>query len=263
MHMIMYRSYIDKIHCLFSLPSSEPQKKIIIACSGLPGQPENYELFSYFTQEGFICVHPKYEGTWESYGKFLNHSPVDDILKVIDHLKKERSLVSAYDNSLIKFDFDEVILFGSSFGGSVALVSAARSQNVNRAIAIAPVIDFSTQGKDKREEQDLTNLGEFLQRGYGRAYDFELRDWKKLLEGKIDMNPIKYIKELSPKKLFLVHGEEDKTISVYKTRRFFDDLKNKESEFLLVPNAGHLSFYGLQTTSSLSKILDWIKMGSK
>ena len=102
--MITYRTFIDNINCLFTIPEVS-NGNIIINCSGLPGQPENYELFSYFTQQGFICIHPKYEGTWESYGKFLEKSPVEDIIKVIDYVSEKRSLKSAYDSSTINLNF--------------------------------------------------------------------------------------------------------------------------------------------------------------
>ena len=222
--MITYRTFIDNINCLFTIPEVS-NGNIIINCSGLPGQPENYELFSYFTQQGFICIHPKYEGTWESYGKFLEKSPVEDIIKVIDYVSEKRSLKSAYDSSTINLNFKNIFLFGSSFGASVALVAHAKTSSITGVVAIAPVTNFVTQGGGEDEEQDLTNLGTFLREGYGRAYDFELDNWQKLLEGEIDINPVNYKEELSSKCILLLHGENDKTVSIQKTKDFFENIE--------------------------------------
>ncbi len=260
--MITYRSFVGKINCLFSTPES-PNGILVITCSGLPGQPENYELFSYLTQRGFLCVHPKYEGTWESQGKFLKHSPVKDLKKVINYLRKWHSLKSAYDETLIKLDFENIFLLGSSFGGSVALVTAANSAEVKGVVSIAPVTDFTQHGKGELEEQDLTSLGRFLKQGYGRAYNFNLDEWKKLLNGNIDINPVNYKTELSDKNVLLIHGEQDKTVSVQKTRDLFLSIKNNKSKLICIPNIDHLSFYHLKSTGYLDKILEWMTLTSK
>jgi alpha-beta hydrolase superfamily lysophospholipase len=257
--MIIYRTFIEKIHCLFTVPEN-PNGKLIINCSGLPSQPENKDLLAFFTEHGFICIHPKYEGTWESYGEFLDHSPADDITKVIDQVSKERALKSAYDGAMIPLPFNEIILFGSSLGASAALVAGAKSEHVHSIIALAPVIDLARQGKDEVEEQDLTHLGKFLQDGFGKAYNFKLENWEKLLSGKIDVNPQMYTKELSNKRITLVHGELDKTVSIAKTKKFFDELKSDKKRFISIPDAGHLTFARLKETKFMKEIVTWMQL---
>lgn len=255
--MITYRTFINKINCLFSVPEKS-NGNLVINCSGLPGQPENYELFSYLTQKGFVCLHPKYEGTWESEGKFLDHSPADDLQSVISHISENHALESAYDGSLIKLEFKNIFLIGSSFGGSVALVTAAKHSRVMGVVSIAPVTDFTKQGKGGSSEQDLAYLGKFLKKGFGRAYNFDLKDWSKLLSGEIDLNPINHTKDLSQKNVLLIHGEDDKTISVQKTIDLFSTIKNNKSELICIPSVGHLSYYHLKSAGYLDKISEWM-----
>jgi alpha/beta superfamily hydrolase len=242
---------------LFSVPDKS-NGNLVINCSGLPGQPENYELFSYLTQKGFVCVHPKYEGTWESEGKFLDHSPVDDLRTVINYIIESHVLESAYDGSLIKLEFNNIFLMGSSFGGSVALVTAANSNDVMGVVSIAPVTDFTKQGKGDSNEQDLAYLGKFLKKGFGRAYNLDLDDWSKLLNGNIDLNPVDHVESLLRKNVLLIHGEADKTISIYKTKDFFKRIENDKSKLICIPDTGHLSFYHLRSAGYLDRISEWI-----
>src|SRR3974390_1540211 len=73
------------------LPSSRPRKKqkMIVLCDGMPSIPRKQSLAEFLAAKGFWVIYPRYRGAWESGGGFLEKSPHEDILDVIDELPKE------------------------------------------------------------------------------------------------------------------------------------------------------------------------------
>jgi len=256
--MILYRSFVGPINCVYAFPETQSKRKLIIICPGLPSQPENWDLMSKLAKMGFTNLTVKYQGTWESKGYFLKDSPVKDVISVIDKIIEKKTLISLYDNSTMSLDFDEIVLFGSSFGGSVALVAGAKHNQVRKIVANAPVTDYKLHGKDKNsKEQDLEKLGSFIKRGYGRAYALEQSDWERLLIGEVDINPVKYREELSKKDLLLIHGKKDKTVSPGKTVDFFEGITSENKKLILIPDVDHFSLNNA-SVEILEEVEKWI-----
>ncbi|HXA84776.1 MAG TPA: hypothetical protein VNZ47_06875, partial [Candidatus Dormibacteraeota bacterium] len=72
------------------LPPIRPLKrqKVIILCDGMPSMPGKQQLMAFLAAKGYWVFYPRYRGSWESGGKFLQQSPHKDILDVIDELPK-------------------------------------------------------------------------------------------------------------------------------------------------------------------------------
>ena len=51
-------------------PSEKNNGAVIIFCAGIPGKSNYLELAKRYVDEGFTFIHPKYIGSWESYGNF-------------------------------------------------------------------------------------------------------------------------------------------------------------------------------------------------
>lgn len=245
--MILYRTYIGQINCVFTLPANEiNNKKLLIFCPGLPGQPENASIMEYFAKEGFTTFFIKYTGTWESGGEFLKRSPEVDIREVVSYLTKHKKITELYNSKQIELNFEEIDVFGSSFGGSVALVAGAKDKNIKKIVALAPIINYKLQCKNPDfEEEDLTRLGKFLSKAYGMAYRVSLSDWNKLIDGEIDLNPSDYIFGLKGKNVLLVQGARDKSVSPKRTKDFFDRIKTEKNDYKLLEESEHLSFTNL------------------
>lgn len=242
------------------MPSeSTNNKKLIVFCPGLPGQPENANIMEYFTKLGFTCFFIKYSGTWESEGEFLKRNPEEDVREVIAYLEKNKKVTEFYTEKQINLNFDEIILFGSSFGGSVAIVAGAKDGNINKIVALAPVVNYKSQGREtKFEEENLENLGKFLKRAYGPAYRLNLKNWEKLISGEVDLNPSDYVSKLKKKDVLLIQGANDKSVSPKRTKDFFGKIEsNKNSIYKLLKESTHLSFTNLpgETRNFASK---WI-----
>lgn len=87
----MFRTrFRDEIVAEF-LPPSRPRKiqKLIILCDGMPSIPRKQPLSKFLADQGYWVLYPRYRGAWESDGQFLEKSPHDDIVDIIDDLPKE------------------------------------------------------------------------------------------------------------------------------------------------------------------------------
>src|SRR3989344_658233 len=114
------------------LPPRRPSKKVIIFAGGMPSVPANgSRLVEFFSKKGFWVFYPRYRGTWESSGKFLNISPEQDVIDVINQLPK--GFRSAWDGKVYRVIPKELYVVGVSFGGPAAIL-AIRDPRVTNAI---------------------------------------------------------------------------------------------------------------------------------
>src|SRR3990167_761548 len=93
--------------------------KVLILCDGVPSVPKKQSLVEFFVKKGYIAIHIRYRGTWESKGKFLNRSLNQDILDVIDELQKD--VIDLWTKTKYKIQPSKIVLLGSSFGGPAVL----------------------------------------------------------------------------------------------------------------------------------------------
>ncbi len=254
--MVIYKTFIGKTGCDIALPLKINKKKLVIICPGLPTNPSNYDLLDFLSNNGFLCIYVRYSGTWGSYGSFLKDSPVKDIENIINIISKEKSFIDSSNNQKVKLNFKEIILLGSSFGGSVCLVSGAKFKNVNKIIALSPIVNYRDHARNfNYPEEKLDSLGNYLRKAYGKSYNFTSPDWKKFIEGKLDMNPDDYLDELGKKEIILFSGAKDKSISINRLKSFFDKLSSKKKKHYIFKNLGHLSFRRLNK-KVLKKVLN-------
>jgi esterase/lipase len=72
------------------VPPARPQgtQQVIILCDGMPSIPHKQPLMEFLAGKGFWVLYPRYRGAWESGGQFLEKSPHEDILDILDELPK-------------------------------------------------------------------------------------------------------------------------------------------------------------------------------
>jgi dipeptidyl aminopeptidase/acylaminoacyl peptidase len=104
---------------------------------------------------------------------------------------------------------------------------------VDRVVALAPVTDWTAS----RPEEPHDYLRRVICEGYGGCYRFTQTDWERIGRGKL-AQPINFVKEFNPQKLFIIHAEDDTVVSVEQTRQFLFQV-NSRSRFL--SRGGHLS----------------------
>ena len=200
------------------LPPVRARKKerVIILCDGMPSVPRKQPLMTFLSERGFWVFYPRYRGTWESDGRFLEKSPHEDILDVIDGLQK-RIRESAFGR---KFSLspDKVFVIGGSFGGAAAILSSLDPQ-VTKVIANCPVVDWGILAKEEGKETSNPSYAAYVREAFGNGYQLSDRNWRKLYTGTF-YNPAHHIEEFTPEKIMMFHAKDDPYIAYAGVKRF-------------------------------------------
>ncbi len=213
------------------LPPKKSSNKVMILCDGMPSMPSKKKTMQWFSKKGFWVINPRYRGTWESSGAFLDHPPEQDVLDVIEGLSK--GLISIWEDKIYKIKAKKIFVIGSSFGGTAALMSSM-SDKVDGVVAISPVVDWT----DNSESEPMDHLEKIIRDGYKEAYRFNTEDWIRLSEGKF-FQPMDNVKKMNPKKIFVIYSKDDKVVSNVSIDKFIENLDCKS---IMKKKGGHLSF---------------------
>jgi pimeloyl-ACP methyl ester carboxylesterase len=232
---MVYRSRIKNIIFEFTIPIGK-QKGVVILLDGMPSVPKLKDLLETLSANGYVALHPRYSGTWESPGTFLVQPPVKDIENLITHLSKKRVLVEAYAHKEFRVTTQNLILVGTSFGGAVALC-ASSSPAVKKVVALSPVTNWKTY-TGSGTKAALAFLKKFLREGYGEGYRFTDAGWKKFASGKLFNAPKGLAKNIT-RKTTIVYDQSDTTTPP----QYIEEYARAENISLKpVTNTGHISF---------------------
>lgn len=183
------------------------QGKVAIFCAGLPSSPNKKGLLEFLAARGYVAIFPRYRGTWESEGSFLEKSPVQDIKDIIDDLARRKSICDLVTNERIPLKVSAIHLFGSSFGGPAALMNS-HLPIVKKIIAISPVIDWKNEG----EAEPFGPHTRFVEAAFGGAYRLKrASDWQKLVRTDF-YNPIDHAETIAGRKVFIIHAKDDAVV---------------------------------------------------
>ncbi len=212
------------------LPPLKPSQKVIIFLSGAPSVPKLAQTLNFYSKKGFWVFHPRYRGSWESSGSFLEKSPEQDVLDIINQLSKGFVELETGKKHTIKPV--SIFLFGCSFGGPAALL-ASRDKRVSKVVALSPVINWRSESK----AEPLPWLLKYMRTAYGQAYRVNNKNWKKLQLGNF-YNPIKHIKEINGSKVLVFQAKNDDSVS-WRPAVIFCQKTN--SQLVLLKKGGHFS----------------------
>lgn len=204
--------------------------KAVIICDGAPAMPAKRKLAEYFVRKGYWVFHARYRGTWESKGEFLGHSPAQDIDDVIEAIPL--GFQDVYSGTTYFIELQEVVVVGASFGGAAAIL-AARNPKVTKAIAIAPVVDWSVETKT----EPFAVFVHQLTAGFPGAYRAQAKNFTKLLKKRF-YNPVDWTHKLDGNKLFLVHAKDDPSVPFGPTKKL---AKKIHATYVEYKTGGHLS----------------------
>src|SRR5438270_13501306 len=202
------------------LPPARPRKKqkVIILCDGMPGIPRKQTLMEFLAAKGYWVFYPRYRGSWESGGKFLEKSPDRDILDVIDELPKGVRELAFGKRFALKPD--EIFVIGGSFGGAAAIL-ASLDHRVKKVIANCPVVDWGILAKEERLETSNPNYAAYIRAAFGNGYRLTDRNWRKL-HGRKFYNPAHHVKEIDHKKIMMCHAKDDPYVHYRSAKKFAD-----------------------------------------
>lgn len=231
----------------------------LIFLYGLLSKPldDRSPIIKKLVEKGFSIICPEYIGTFSSYGKCNFKNSIDTVLQTIKFLKKGKAK-NLWSGDKFIWKTKEIVLIGGSYGGSIALVAAARSE-VRNIVAAAPVIDWKEHFKQKKY-----NLYGIIKRGFGNVWRINKKYWKKFVEGKLNLSPIEYIRFLKDKNILLIHGKKDRVVSINKTNEFYEMLKKGGGNHkkIVLTNEGHVELKIFENSRILGSFLLWLKNNS-
>ena len=218
------------------LPPARARKKqrVIILCDGMPSIPRKQALVECLAGKGFWVVYPRYRGAWESGGEFLQRSPHEDVLDVVDELPK--GLVEIAFGRRFPLMPDQIFVVGGSFGGAAAIL-ASLDRRVNKVVANCPVTDWTILDRSEKVETAAENYAEYIREAFGNAYRLSDANWEKLRSGSF-YSPWHRRGEIDAAKVMIFHAMDDPHVPFDGSVRFAE-----KTGVLLKPvkRGGHLS----------------------
>lgn len=225
--------------------------KVAIMAIGAPSAPYKKETLQFLASQGYVVIFPRYRGTWESEGNFLEKSPAQDIRDVIVELTTKRCVYDVATQEKKSIRISAIHLFGGSFGGPAVLLNT-HFPIVKKVIALSPVIDWSVEGED--EPFDL--FVHFSQEGFGGAYRTKhSRDWQKLVTSNF-YNPVAHTSSIIGKKIFIIHCKDDTNVPYNPVILFAEETG---ATYYLKPKGNHLGFNYLPHKFYWKKIAKFLK----
>jgi pimeloyl-ACP methyl ester carboxylesterase len=231
----MFRTrFKNEIVAEFLPPARSSRKhKVIILCDGMPSIPRKQPLAEFLSQKGYWVFYPRYRGAWESEGVFLEHSPHEDILDVIDELPKGVKDLAFGQQFLVSPD--KVFVIGGSFGGAAAILCSL-DPRVTRVIANCPVVDWSILPDSEKLETSNKNYAAYIREAFGQGYRLPDKNWKKLHGGRF-YNPAHHVREVDPAKIMMFHAKDDPYVPWQSVERF---ARQTGAKLKLLARGGHL-----------------------
>lgn len=210
------------------------RQRVIILCDGMPSIPRKQGLAEFLSAKGYWVFYPRYRGSWESGGKFLERSPELDILDVISGLRREfRELAFG---QRFRVQAEEVFVIGGSFGGAAAVL-ASLDPRVKKVVANCAVVDWGILGREQNKETSNPSYAGYIRAAFGNGYRLTDRNWGKLGSGKF-FNPAHRVKEIDGGKILMFHAEDDPYVPYRTVVKF---ARATGARLKLFRRGGHLS----------------------
>ena len=213
------------------LPAKKASNKVAIITPGAPGYPGGKEeLMELLSNKGYFAILPRYRGTWESNGTFLEYPPSDDVIVIIDELSI--GFRDIWSSTEYRIENPEVYLIGGSFGGPASIL-ASRDERVKRVATISAVTDWRQQ---RHTMEPLDQMSSYVPQAFGPTYRAEPSVWNKLDVGDF-YNPVHEQDSIDGGKLLLIHAKDDRIVHAEPSEQF---AKHVGATFILLPNGGHM-----------------------
>jgi esterase/lipase len=205
-------------------------KKALVLLDGMPSDPQKkIGLMKEFFERGHDVFFPRYEGTWESGGVFLERNPCESIAEFINQLRDGLPIAPGR-----VFVANKISVLGASFGGGIAL-SISNNPNISRVCAISPVINFTLV-------QGIRTLENYVHEAYGEQYRFDSAQWDQLISNKF-YNPGSEKIE-NPNSVLIIAGENDDQIKISDLREYAKSQGLRLETF----SRGHMTLSKIDTT---------------
>ncbi|GEM_PF-6533945 len=194
----------------------------------LPGFPSSNKLDSeikFLYQKGYNVFFPRFKGSFQSKGFFLQNNIVRELKSFVDELKKGK-ITNLWDLEEMSFQTRNLILFGQSFSGAISCGLVAIEKSFDKLVLFSPVWDFKTHNKFNNE-QNLNSLIPFVKRAYANLYRIKFDNLVETVLKFKETRPAFYVKKIKIP-LMVLNDPDDKTASIKHSenmKKLFKDLK--------------------------------------
>jgi uncharacterized protein len=197
-------------------------------CHGIPAAPHNPDdrgwavLAERFCSAGFITLIFNFRGAGISQGNFDLQGWCRDLKAAINYL-----------HTLKNVDKSRLFVLGSSAGAATAICVAAEDVRIAAVVSMASPATFSflDRGQAEKTVQHFRSIGIIRDASFPASLD-------KWLEGFRSVAPIECIDQISPRPLFIIHGEKDDVVPVDNARKLYEKAGDPK-EIIIIPGAGH------------------------
>jgi pimeloyl-ACP methyl ester carboxylesterase len=188
----------------------------IIFFDGFPSRYYKDDVLFFLYSKGYHVFFPRYRGTYQSGGKFLQTNVVSDFSRFMKKLNKGR-VKNLWDGKTERFKIKRNILLANSFGGTLALGLAAKTKRFSHLILVA-TWDFE-------EDHNTKPITMFTKRAFKNLYRFDFDDVKPSLKRMKELSKSYYTSRLDIP-ILAFHNPEDKTVPISHTRGLARRVKN-------------------------------------
>ncbi len=232
----------------FVVPMGEGPFPGICKFHGIPGGSDQVSgLATRLAQHGFAVLTFDFRGFRKSDGYFTLAGEIDDAKVAVSFLLESDLTVNSW-----------VGVYGASYGGAVAVCSAAQDKRINVVCLRAPVYDtlwfaespMIRPAVDYILETDPTQI-----RGID---DQKIREesLQRMVEDAKIHNPLNEISKIAPRPLIIVHGTDDVGIDLAGVKRLYE-LAGNPKEFVLVEGADHELTNPIAYEATMNTVTQW------
>jgi len=218
----------------------------VCICHGIPARvpdpsDRGYPLLAErVCREGFAAFIFNFRGCGASGGNLDLLGWTRDLRVAIDYLW-----------ALPEVDRSHLLLLGFSGGAAVSIYVAAQDKRVSAIVTCACPAEFTflTQA-----DASQSLIEHFRSIGIIRDKDFphSIEEW---LSGFRLISPIKYVAQIAPRPLLLVHGSEDEVVKVTQAHKLYDRA-GEPKQIIIIDGAGHRLRLDER---AVAIVIDWLK----
>jgi dipeptidyl aminopeptidase/acylaminoacyl peptidase len=231
----------------FLAPSGAGPFPGICEFHGLP-DPEK-GVASRLALSGFLVLTFDFRGFRKSDGIFRLSREIEDAEHAVTHLLQSELSIKGW-----------VGVYGASYGGAVAICSAARDRRISCVCARAPVYDTLAFARSPIIQPAVEALLKKDPEAVHGLTDPDLR--KQILEWMIEdgarFNPMSEISNISPRPLLVIAGDADEGIDLAGIRCLLE-LAREPKQLVVVPGADHELTDPKAYETTMDRAVSWFR----
>lgn len=195
----------------------------------------------YFADSGFFVItfNFSHNGVGESLTDF------DELDKFAENtfsleIEEVTEVVGLYrDGFFGETDNDKIFLLGHSRGGAIAILSAARMEEIAGVASWASVADFDRYSERQKEKWRREGKFEILNQRTKQVMRLNITLLDDLEANKNDLLNIEQGVKNLRKPFLIAHGEEDLAVPVKEGETIYGWADESTTEFMKIPRTGH------------------------